>query len=474
LTVKKAEILIVDDEEVIREMLKTLLQREGYSVNTAENGAAGIDQIRKKFFNIAIVDIKLTDMSGMEVMHKIREVHPETIVLMVTAFATTETAIKALEAGVYDYIIKPFDVNRIKLIIKRGVEEQRLSIENRELLASLKIEKDKLESVLEIGKMMSAILNLGELINFIVTKTTEVLKAQKGSLMLLDETTGNLIIRGAIGLSNDILNSAPVKIGDKIAGWVAKRGEPLLVENIETDPRTKRESRPHYAGKSFISIPLIHKDKIHGVLNITDKDSDAGIFSMDDLNYISIIINQAAIAIENARLYEEVTKLAITDALTGLFNHRYFQEYLLSEMNRAKRYGRPLSLVMFDIDNFKKYNDQYGHLTGDSILRNIGTILKSNAREVDIVCRYGGEEFMMILPETDAAGATAIADKIRETISSCNQREESLVNVGPITVSGGIAQYEKKFGKEQFIQYTDQALYQAKKEGKNKICVWQP
>ena len=474
MTVKKAEILIVDDEEVIREMLKTLLQREGYSVNTAENGAAGIDQIRKKFFNIAIVDIKLTDMSGMEVMHKIREVHPETIVLMVTAFATTETAIKALEAGVYDYIIKPFDVNRIKLIIKRGVEEQRLSIENRELLASLKIEKDKLESVLEIGKMMSAILNLGELINFIVTKTTEVLKAQKGSLMLLDETTGNLIIRGAIGLSNDILNSAPVKIGDKIAGWVAKRGEPLLVENIETDPRTKRESRPHYAGKSFISIPLIHKDKIHGVLNITDKDSDAGIFSMDDLNYISIIINQAAIAIENARLYEEVTKLAITDALTGLFNHRYFQEYLLSEMNRAKRYGRPLSLVMFDIDNFKKYNDQYGHLTGDSILRNIGTILKSNAREVDIVCRYGGEEFMMILPETDAAGATAIADKIRETISSCNQREESLVNVGPITVSGGIAQYEKKFGKEQFIQYTDQALYQAKKEGKNKICVWQP
>ena len=126
MTVKKAEILIVDDEEVIREMLKTLLQREGYSVNTAENGAAGIDQIRKKFFNIAIVDIKLTDMSGMEVMHKIREVHPETIVLMVTAFATTETAIKALEAGVYDYIIKPFDVNRIKLIIKRGVEEQRL------------------------------------------------------------------------------------------------------------------------------------------------------------------------------------------------------------------------------------------------------------------------------------------------------------------------------------------------------------
>jgi diguanylate cyclase (GGDEF)-like protein len=474
LTVKKAEILIVDDEEVIREMLKTLLQREGYSVSTAENGAAGIDQIRKKFFNIAIVDIKLTDMSGMEVMHKIREVHPETIVLMVTAFATTETAIKALEAGVYDYIIKPFDVNRIKLIIKRGVEEQRLSIENRELLASLKIEKDKLESVLEIGKMMSSILNLGELINFIVTKTTEVLKAQKGSLMLLDEATGNLIIRGAIGLSNDILNSAPVKIGDKIAGWVAKRGEPLLVENIETDPRTKRENRPHYIGKSFISIPLIHKDKIHGVLNITDKDSDTGIFSIDDLNYISIIINQAAIAIENARLYEEVTKLAITDALTGLFNHRYFQEYLLNEMNRAKRYGRPLSLVMFDIDNFKKYNDQYGHLTGDSILRNIGTILKNNAREVDIVCRYGGEEFMMILPETDAAGATAIADKIRETISSCNQRDEALVNVGPITVSGGIAQYEKKFGKEQFIQYTDQAMYQAKKDGKNKICVWQP
>jgi diguanylate cyclase (GGDEF)-like protein len=471
---KKADILIVDDEEVIREMLKTLLMREGYNVTTAENGAAGIDQIRKSFFNIAIVDIKLTDMSGMEVMTKIREVHPETIVLMVTAYATTETAIKALEAGVYDYIIKPFDINRIKMIIKRGVEEQRLSIENRELLASLKVEKDKLESVLEIGKMMSSILNLNELITFIVRKTTEVLQAQKGSLMLLDEDTGNLIIRGAIGLSTEVLNSTPVKIGDKIAGWVAKQGEPLLVANIETDPRVKRVNREHYHGKSFISIPLINKDKIHGVLNIADKkDPGQGIFTLDDLNYISIIVNQAAIAIENAQLYTEVTRLAITDALTGLFNHRYFQDHLVNEMNRAKRYGRPLSLVMFDIDNFKRYNDQYGHLTGDSILRNIGAILKNNAREVDIACRYGGEEFMMILPETDSAGAMAIAEKIRDTVFTCDQREKSLEHVGKITISGGIAQYEKKLEKDTFIHHTDQALYQAKKEGKNRICIWQ-
>ncbi|MDD5491507.1 MAG: diguanylate cyclase [bacterium] len=470
----KPELLIVDDEKVIREMLEALLVREGYNVTTAENGAAGIDQIQKKFFNIAIVDIKLTDMSGMEVMKHVREAHPETVVLMVTAFATTETAIKALEAGVYDYIIKPFDINRIKMIIKRGLEEQRLTLENKELLSSLKIEKDKLESVLEIGKMMSSILDLRELIDFIVKKSTEVLKAEKGSLMLLDEATGQLIINGAIGLSEEVINKTKMKIGDKIAGFVIKYGEAMLVENIETDERTKRESRPHYLGKSFISVPLIHKDKIHGVLSVTDKKDDGlKIFTEDDLNYLSIIINYAAVAIENARLYEEVKNLAITDALTGLFNHRYFQEQLAKEINRAKRYGRPLSLVMFDIDNFKSYNDRFGHLTGDVILRHISATIKSNAREVDIVCRYGGEEFVMILPETEAVGGMSIADKIREAVEISTRQEEYFKGIGQVTISGGIAQFAKKYLKEDFIQKTDEAMYQAKKEGKNRICIWQ-
>lgn len=471
-TVSPIKILIVDDEEVIREMLKTLLIREGYSVATAASGVTGIDQIQKSFFNIAIVDIKLTDMSGMEVMHRIREVQPETIVLMVTAFATTETAIRALEAGVYDYLIKPFDINHIKMIIKRGLEEQRLSRENKELLTSLRTEKGKLESVLEIGKMMSSILNLRELIDFIVKKATEVLRCQKSSLMLLDEETGKLFIRGALGIPEEIIRSTQVKKGEKIAGWIAKHGEPMLVEDIETDPRTKRGNRPHYFGKSFISLPLIHKDKVRGVLNIADKKEYGEIFNEDDLKYISIITNYAAIALENARLYKEVKDLAITDGLTGLFNHRYFQEQLAKEINRARRYSRALSLVMFDIDNFKGFNDRYGHLTGDAILRGIANILKNNAREVDIVCRYGGEEFMVILPETDTTGARFIADKIREAVGTQLSVEPELQNVGEVTISGGVTQYELKMEKEEFIHTTDVALYQAKKEGKNRICVW--
>lgn len=470
---RAAEILIVDDEKVIREMFKTLLETEGYKVTTAGNGATALDLIQKRFFNIAIVDIKLNDMSGMEVMQRLRQTHPETVVLLVTAFASTDTAIKALEAGVYDYVIKPFDMNRIKMIIKRGLEEQRLGLENKQLLSSLKVEKDKLESVLEISKMMSSILNLSELIDFIVKKTTEVLKAEKGSLMLVDEQTGHLIVKGAIGLAREHIGSTQLKLGDKIAGWVAKRGEAMLVENIETDERTKRASRPHYRGKSFVSLPLIHKDKICGVLNVADKEGSS-VFTEDDLKYISIIINQAAIAIENAKLYQEVKNLAITDGLTNLFNHRYFKELIVKEINRAKRYGRPLSLVMFDIDDFKTYNDCYGHLMGDHILRTIGTILKNNAREVDIVCRYGGEEFMMILPETDVNGAMAIADKIRETISAGIAQDKNFKQLDKhITVSGGIAQYERKMTKEQLVQKTDQALYQAKREGKNRICVWQ-
>lgn len=470
---KKGNILVVDDEEVIREMLKTLLEREGYSVSTAENGAEAIDQIRKNFFNAAILDIKLTDMSGMEVMHLIRERYPEACVLMITAYATTETAIKSLEEGVYDYIVKPFDVNRLKLVIKRGLEKQRLALENKQLLESLQEEKLRLESVLEIGKMMSAILNVDELVDFIVKKATEVLKAEKGSVMLVEKQSGNLAISGAKGLSEEIIRSAQLKMGEKIAGWVAERGEALLIKDIETDVRTKRKKRTHYTSKSFLSIPLKHKNKVQGVVNIADKkQTSVNIFNEDDLKFLSIIVNQAAVAMENARLYEEVSNLAITDALTNLFNHRYFQEYLTKEINRARRYQRPLTLVMFDIDNFKSYNDKYGHLMGDALLKEIARILKNNAREVDIVCRYGGEEFMIILPETEAQGAMAIAEKVRKSVESFSQTDRNIIALGKLTISGGVTAYEEKLTKEQLIQRADEALYQAKKEGKNKICVY--
>jgi len=456
----EVNILVLDDEQVIRETLAAILEEEGYNVITAETGKEAIEEAKKVTLNVAIVDFKLPDMDGLVVINALKESNPDLCALIITAYGTMEMTIKALESGVYDFIPKPFDPEYIKSVIRRGLEKQRLIAERDELLKSCQNERVKLEIILQIGQAMNAILNLNELANFVVNKVTEVAGAEKGSLMLIDKSNGKLYIKSAKRLAPEIVEKTQIKIGEGIAGWVASKETPLLVTDIENDPRTLQENRPAYKTKSFLSLPLKVKDKLIGVFNIADKVSNE-VFTEDDLRFLSVIVHQAAIQIENIELYEEEKRLAITDPVTGVFNHRYFQERLTDEINRAERYPHPLSLMMVDIDSFKSYNDKYGHQMGDFILREIAQAMKINVRKVDIISRYGGEEFTIILPETNAEQAYIVAEKIRKKIET----------VG-LTISIGIAEYRKTMGKDELIKEADEALYQAKREGKNKTYIF--
>jgi len=456
----EVNILVLDDEQVIRETLGIILEEEGYDVITAETGKEAIEEAKKVTLNVAIVDFKLPDMDGLVVINALKESNPDLCALMITAYGTMETTIKALEAGAYDFILKPFDPEYIKSVIRRGLEKQRLIAERDELLKSCQNERVKLGIILQIGQAMNAILNLNELANFVVNKVTEVARAEKGSLMLIDKSNGKLYIKSAKGLAPEIVEKTQIKIGEGIAGWVASKETPLLVTDIENDPRTLQENRPAYKTRSFLSLPLKVKDKLIGVFNLADKVSGE-LFTEDDLRFLTVIVYQAAIQIENIELYEEEKRLAITDSVTSVFNHRYFQERLTDEINRAERYPHPLSLMMVDIDSFKSYNDKYGHQMGDFILREIAQAMKINVRKVDIISRYGGEEFTIILPETNAEQAYIVAEKIRKKIET----------VG-LTISIGIAEYRKTMGKDELIKEADEALYQAKREGKNKTYIF--
>ncbi len=471
---KEVNILLVDDEPIIRDTMTCILQDEGYQVVSAATGAEAIAIGKNSFFNVAIIDLKLPDMNGLEVLHDIRKYNPQICALLITAHPTTDTLISALKAEAYDYIRKPFDINHIKLVIKRGVERQRLFIENEKLLKNLTNEKRKLEAILQVSEMMSSILNLDKLVNFIVVKSMSVLNAKRGSIMLLDGSDKQLFIKGAKGLSDNIVKQTRVKLGERISGWVAQEGKPLLVANVERDLRIQRKNRPQYITKSFLSVPLKIEDKVTGVVNLTDKlATSEGVFTEEDLKFLSIIVQQGAIAIENAKLYKKVSWLAITDALTELFNHRYFQVRLAEEINRARRYVRPLSLIMLDIDYFKNYNDINGHLRGNILLRTIAQILKNNARGVDILSRYGGEEFVIILPETDLADAQAVAEKIRKAVEDTPFEGEDKQPDGKITISGGVSVYRQNISEDQFISRADEALYKAKNLGRNRICVYE-
>lgn len=322
----------------------------------------------------------------------------------------------------------------------------------------------------EVSKNISSILDLEQLLKLIMEKSTDLFQAQKGSLMLVDKERKELAIKVAKGLSDKIIEGVRLKYGEKIAGLVLEEGEPLLVENIEKDPKVRRKKKAHYKTKSFISLPLIAQGKEIGVINISDKITGE-IFNRADLRFLSTLESQASIAIRNAQLFQEVESLSITDELTDLHNRRYIQEELKHEIERCKRFNRPLSILVADIDWFKNYNDRYGHPEGDKILKQVSNILKEKSRAIDIVSRYGGEEFLLVLPETNKKDAVLLAERLREAVEKSQFKKESTQPNGKLTISLGLATYPIDAPSiDALIKKADQALYRAKRKNRNQVC----
>ncbi len=464
-------IMVVEDDKILCQHLKAGLTEEGYQVVTVSKGADAVEQIKHKFFHAVVVDLVLPDIQGLELIRTISRRNPEICFIISTGYATVSSAIEALKIGAYDYIIKPYDIEHLKLVIRRGLEKQSLIFRNRELLERLEKEKLKLEIVMDAYTRMSAVYRLEDLADFVADRAIEIVEAEKASLLFLDEATNELVLKGSRGIKKDKV-SWRVKVGELISGWVAQEGEALLVTDIETDPRCSMFARGgQYKTKSFVSLPLKIDTQVIGVMNVTDKLSEMKIFTEEDLRYLSLLAHQTVAQIENIRLCETLGSLAITDSLTGVFNHRYFQEQLTVEIMRAERYKHPLSLLIFDVDHFKTYNDQFGHLEGDRVLKHIAWVIKENVRQVDIICRYGGDEFVVILPYTDTKGTLAAAEKIRRSVGKLELVNKGVRKEVHLSLSGGIASFRAGIKKDEFISNADQALYKAKNEGKNRISV---
>ncbi len=221
--------------------------------------------------------------------------------------------------------------------------------------------------------------------------------------------------------------------------------------------------------KTFLGIPIISEKKVLGVLAVTSKEPDA--ISSFQGHLLSIVVDQAAMSMTNAQLHREVESLAVTDGLTGLYNHRHFQERLSAELQRIERIPQALSLMLIDIDHFKKINDIYGHPAGDSVLAKIGTVLKKTLRGIDIIARYGGEEFAAVLIGTESSGARKMAERLRVYVMD----KPFLIggNKLAVTLSIGIATHPRDAApKDELISKADQALYYAKKNGRNQVCEW--
>jgi diguanylate cyclase (GGDEF)-like protein len=218
---------------------------------------------------------------------------------------------------------------------------------------------------------------------------------------------------------------------------------------------------------SVLAVPLgpFEADgRLHGLLTVARSQ---GVFSSDDRDVLRSLATQAGLALENVELHQQVSRQAVTDELTGLSNHRRFQELLDVELEQVRRYGHPVGLIMLDIDNFKSVNDTYGHQQGDVVLRRVARALADISREADLPARYGGEELALILPHTDMEGAYAIAERIRTAVEALRVPRSNGDEPLRVTASLGVAS-SREGGKEALIADADSALYEAKRQGKNR------
>lgn len=315
----------------------------------------------------------------------------------------------------------------------------------------------------EIGQNINQTVELQQLYDLVCGVLKEHLRLENFSLMIWDEKRQILEVKAAFGFGEAVpvarISFAP---GEGIAGRVMQTAQPIYVERIGRDARFVQKGMP--VEGCLFAAPLHFKGKTFGVANFGRELPDG--FSKNDIKILTLVANQIALGLANARLYTQTRELSVTDELTGVFNRRHFNQVLQLEWKRAVRFKRELSVLMIDIDFFKKYNDTFGHLKGDEVLRKMGSLLDKNLREVDTVARFGGEEFVVLLPDTDKRGALAVAEKLRHLVQE---------QIGGVTVSIGVATFPEDVKEmDDLIDHADIALYDAKDQGRNRVFVFKP
>ncbi len=288
---------------------------------------------------------------------------------------------------------------------------------------------------------------------------------EMGTLLDPEKIREKLLQKTSELFPEDNVTVRTASTSDPLDTWVSERKIPLLVKDIAQDSRFKGQVTPGQSG-SAITVPLLIERNVAGAVRV--ESSHTGRFSETDLQQLELYAHMAVLSLGNAQLFSRVNSLATRDPLTGLATHRAFQEQLVDEILRSARYRNVLSLIMLDVDHFKQVNDQYGHLAGDQVLREVSRMLSNRCRPVDFAARYGGEEFTLILPQLDINEAVRTAESLRLEISSraIAFQDQTL----KITVSIGCASFPLDAQiSSQLIRKADERLYTAKRSGRNQV-----
>jgi diguanylate cyclase (GGDEF)-like protein len=323
----------------------------------------------------------------------------------------------------------------------------------------------------ELGKALTSSLQLDQVLRTIMEKINEVLRPDTWSLLLMDIEKQELYFQIATGKGSEALKDVRIKVGQGLAGWVAQTGEVVVVPDTTKDSRffSQVDEKTKMATRSIVAVPVRFREQCLGVIELINCVGTEG-FSRRDLALLEALADYAAIAIENARHVQRIHELTITDDCTTLYNARHLNFMLDTEIYRSHRYAFEFSLIFIDLDHFKMINDTHGHLMGSKVLSEIGAAIKEKCRLIDLAFRYGGDEFVLLLPQTSKENAMGVARRLHKLIRETVWLKESGINAR-ITASVGVASYPTDSRtKAELLHLADEAMYFVKNTTRDKVA----
>lgn len=445
-------ILLVEDDRFFREMYSGLLKAEGYQVDCASCGYEGLAMLSSKRYGLVITDLVMPDISGLEILSRVRESDPTIDVIMVTGNANMESAIFALKHGARDYLVKPVNPDEFRHSVAQCLQQRRLLDENLELKNML--------GLFESSQDIAGCLDLAKVHHLLVEAVAREIGVNRALGLFISED--RLELKEVKGMPAGLGG----ELADEIISGLPEEGFPEqhLIQHIHLAPNARVD------GISEAYLIHIHiRSGYHGLIALfNDPGMELPDYSRRQKNII-FLIEQSAHAFENVETFSQAQDMLFIDDVSGLFNHRYLEVALEREMKRVERYASHLAVLFIDVDAFKLVNDKYGHMAGSQVLAEFGGLLKLTVRDVDIVIRYGGDEYTVILVETTCPIAGMVAERIRSQVES----HEFLVAEGyniRLTCSIGYACCpDDTSSKEELLEMADRAMYAGKASGKNCI-----
>ncbi len=337
-------------------------------------------------------------------------------------------------------------------------------------LADRTQQPDELKIFHDVAKALTSSLDLDTILQTILQKVAAYFKPTTWCLLMRDESGSDLWYSVAVGKGCESVNALRLRSGESLARWVIEHGEPLIIGDVGRDPQIRPESKDDFFDSpcAVVCMPVRTSGDVLGIMQLVNADMQ--VYEKSQM-LLQALADYAAIAIENARAVNRIQELSITDDCTGLYNARHLATVLAEEVHRSQRFGYEFSLLFLDLDHFKRVNDEHGHLIGSKLLAQVGQVLRENLRLVDSGFRYGGDEFVIVLPQTEKDAALVVAQRLLTAFRSRQWLTRQGLSVR-LRASIGIASYpEDAITAQAIVERADQLMYQVKQSGRDNVAV---